>query len=51
LSAVLAFAALKMLTAHFLEIGPLTSLTVIVVMLAITIALSLLLPVRKEETA
>jgi tellurite resistance protein TerC len=51
LSAVLAFAALKMLTAHVFEIGPLTSLAVIVIMLGITIALSLLLPGKKEQPA
>jgi tellurite resistance protein TerC len=44
LAAVLAFAALKMLTAHFFEIGPLISLAVIVVLLATTILLSVLLP-------
>jgi tellurite resistance protein TerC len=42
LAAVLAFAALKMLAAHWLDIGPLTSLATVVVILAITIALSLL---------
>lgn len=42
LAAVLAFAALKMLTAHLYEIGPLTSLAVIVSLLSITIVLSLL---------
>jgi tellurite resistance protein TerC len=42
LAAVLVFAALKMLTAHLYEIGPLTSLAVIVSLLAVTIALSLL---------
>ncbi len=41
LAAVLAFAALKMLAAHRLEIGPLTSLAVIVTILSITIVLSL----------
>ena len=51
LSAVLAFAALKMLTAHFIEIGPLTSLAIIVVMLGITIALSLLIPGKTGERA
>jgi tellurite resistance protein TerC len=39
---VLAFAAVKMLTAHLWEIGPVTSLAVVAVMLAITIGLSLL---------
>jgi tellurite resistance protein TerC len=42
LSAVLAFAALKMLSAHWLDIGPLTSLATVVVLLGITIALSLI---------
>jgi tellurite resistance protein TerC len=44
LAAVLAFAALKMLSAHWIEVGPMTSLGVIVAMLATTILLSLLLP-------
>ncbi|HWZ50857.1 MAG TPA: TerC/Alx family metal homeostasis membrane protein [Granulicella sp.] len=44
LAAVLAFAALKMLTARWLEIGPLPSLAVILVLLGITIGLSLALP-------
>lgn len=42
LAAVLAFAALKMLAAHFIEIGPLVSLGVVAGMLGITIVLSLL---------
>jgi tellurite resistance protein TerC len=42
LAAVLAFAAFKMLAAHHLEIGPLTSLATIIVILGTTIALSLL---------
>ena len=42
LAAVLAFAAFKMLAAHHLEIGPLTSLATILVILGTTIALSLL---------
>jgi tellurite resistance protein TerC len=46
LAAVLAFAALKMLSAHWLEIGPLSSLAVILVLLGITIALSLLFPTK-----
>ncbi|MCU1224084.1 MAG: Integral rane protein TerC [Edaphobacter sp.] len=49
LAAVLAFAALKMLTAHFFEIGPLISLAVIVVLLATTILLSVLLPRASKE--
>ncbi|WP_213806159.1 TerC/Alx family metal homeostasis membrane protein [Granulicella sp. dw_53] len=44
LAVVLAFAALKMLSAHWIEIGPLPSLGVIITTLAITIILSLLLP-------
>jgi tellurite resistance protein TerC len=41
LAGVLAFAALKMLSAHWLEVGPLTSLAVIVIVLTMTIVLSL----------
>jgi tellurite resistance protein TerC len=44
LAAVLAFAALKMLSAHWLEIGPLVSLATIVFLLGVTILLSLILP-------
>ena len=44
LAAVLAFAAVKMLSTHWIEIGPITSLAVIVVVLAITILLSLRFP-------
>jgi tellurite resistance protein TerC len=44
LAAVLAFAAAKMLSAHWIEVGPLLSLAVIVAVLGITIGLSLLLP-------
>jgi tellurite resistance protein TerC len=42
LAAVLAFAALKMLSAHWLDIGPVTSLAVIIIVLSITIVLSLI---------
>jgi tellurite resistance protein TerC len=42
LATVLAFAALKMLSAHWIDIGPLTSLGVIIIVLTITILLSLL---------
>lgn len=42
LAAVLAFAAIKMLGAEWFEIGPVTSFAIILVMIAITIALSLL---------
>jgi tellurite resistance protein TerC len=48
LAAVLAFAALKMLAAHWIEIGPITSLAVIVAVLAITITLSVLSPSPKS---
>ncbi len=43
LAAVLAFAALKMLTEHWIEVGPLLSLGVIVVLLGITVTLSLVI--------
>ncbi len=42
LAAVLAFAAIKMLGAHFFEIGPLTSLAVVASTLGITVLASLL---------
>lgn len=42
LAAVLAFAAVKMLTAHFFKIGPVVSLAVVAAMLGITIAVSLM---------
>ncbi|HEX3967057.1 MAG TPA: TerC/Alx family metal homeostasis membrane protein [Edaphobacter sp.] len=41
LATVLAFAAFKMLAAHWVDIGPIASLAVIVIVLAITILLSL----------
>ncbi len=44
LAAVLGFAALKMLTGHWIEVGPLTSLAVIVAMLTTTVLLSILVP-------
>jgi tellurite resistance protein TerC len=47
LAAVLAFAAVKMLTAHFYEIKPMTSLGIVVAMLGITVVISLL---RKKPT-
>jgi tellurite resistance protein TerC len=50
LAAVLGFAALKMLSAHWLEIGPLTSLATVLVILGITIALSLLYSTRTQVT-
>jgi tellurite resistance protein TerC len=42
LAAVLAFAALKMIAGHWIEIGPLLSLGIIIVLLGITITVSLL---------
>ena len=49
LAAVLAFAALKMLLAKKLEVGPLTSLAVIAVLLGITIGVSLVESRRKTS--
>ena len=46
LAIILAFAAIKMLIANWYEIGPLTSLAVIVVILGITISASLLSPTK-----
>ena len=51
LAVVLAFAALKMLSAHWLEIGPLLSLAVIIATLGITIVLSLLAPKTKRPAS
>ena len=42
LAAILAFAAIKMLGAHYFEVGPLTSLTIILGLLAATVVLSLI---------
>ena len=50
LAAVLAFAALKMLSAHWLDIGPLTSLATVLVILGITIALSLIYSTKSKVT-
>ncbi|MGP8259284.1 MAG: TerC/Alx family metal homeostasis membrane protein [Acidobacteriaceae bacterium] len=44
LAAVLAFAALKMLTARWIEIGPLASLATVLTILAITLGASLWVP-------
>jgi len=49
LAIVLAFAAFKMLSAHWLDIGPLTSLAIIVTVLSITIGLSLLYKKTSEN--
>jgi tellurite resistance protein TerC len=50
LATVLAFAAFKMLSAHWLDIGPITSLAVIVTVLSITILLSLIYKKTSAET-
>jgi tellurite resistance protein TerC len=50
LDAVLAFAALKMLSAHWLDIGPITSLAVVLTVLFITIALSLIFKPAPQTT-
>jgi len=50
LAAVLGFAAFKMLSAHWLDIGPITSLAVIVSVLSITIVLSLLFKCPPKAT-
>ena len=54
LAAVLAFAAVKMLTAHVVEISPVLSLGIVAALLAVTIGASLLAPqhhsrVREEK--
>ncbi len=41
LAAILAFAAIKMLGAHYFEVSPLTSLAVILTLLAVTVVISL----------
>ena len=51
LAAVLGFAAMKMLTAHFWEIGPVVSLSVVAAMLALTIGISLLAGRAEKTTA
>lgn len=51
LSALLSFAALKMLAAHWIPVGPVVSLIVIVSLLALTIVLSLLFPTRSKAAA
>ncbi len=50
LATVLAFAAFKMLSAHWLDIDPLTSLAVILTVLSITIVLSLLAKPSPQST-
>jgi tellurite resistance protein TerC len=51
LAAVLAFAALKMLASHWIDIGPVTSLAVILTLLAITTVTSLFFPNRPADAA
>ena len=51
LAAVLAFAAVKMLGAAWFEIGPLISLSVIIGLLGVCIALSLLMPAKSHADA
>ena len=51
LAAVLAFAAFKMLAEHWITVGPLLSLAVILALLGITILLSLLAPRRGATSA
>jgi len=50
LATVLAFAALKMLSAHWLDINPITSLAVIVTVLTFTIVLSLVFKPTPQAT-
>ncbi|HEY4358823.1 MAG TPA: TerC/Alx family metal homeostasis membrane protein [Acidobacteriaceae bacterium] len=50
LAAVLAFAAIKMLAAKWIEIGPLVSLGVIAVLLGVTIGISLMLPGKNKPS-
>jgi tellurite resistance protein TerC len=49
LSALLTFAALKMLLARSLPIGPLTSLAIIIALLGLTVAASLLVPGKRQR--
>ena len=51
LAAVLAFASVKMLIADWYEVGPLTSLGVIVALLAVTVVASLLKPLTNVNSA
>ena len=51
LAAVLAFAAVKMLAAAWVEVGPIVSLLVILSLLGMTIALSLLFPAKDAVAA
>ena len=51
LAAVLGFAAVKMLAAAWIEIGPMVSLGAILTMLGVTVALSLIFPAGHETEA
>lgn len=51
LAAVLAFAAIKMLAAHFVEISPVLSLGIVAALLAVTIGVSLMGPSHRSRTA
>ncbi len=51
LSALLTFAAFKMLVARWLEIGPVISLLIIVSLLGMTVAVSLLFPSRPSKAS
>src|SRR5664279_958996 len=51
LAAILAFVALKMLTMHWIEIPVYISLIVIVIILALCVTLSLMIPVKKTGVA
>jgi tellurite resistance protein TerC len=50
LAAVLAFAAVKMLISHWIEIGPLASLAVILSLLALTLVASLCAPQAQKKS-
>jgi tellurite resistance protein TerC len=50
LAAILAFAAIRMLAARWVEVGPLTSLAIILGILGITVAVSLLHPTQESPT-
>jgi tellurite resistance protein TerC len=50
LAAVLAFAAIKMLTAHLFEIEPMVSLAIVAALLTLTVTISLLAPGSRKRT-
>lgn len=51
LAAVLAFAAIKMLAAHLIEISPILSLGIVAALLAVTVTVSLLAPAHHSRSA